>query len=83
MSAQFLISTGLQPGVPAREEPGRFNGLAPVASLTHQIRPAWPGVRTIAARAMECGDESPHSIVLRCLDASPSLCSPVLQQRIP
>ena len=27
------ISTGLQPGVPAGEEPSRFNGLAPVSGL--------------------------------------------------
>jgi len=28
-----LLSTGLQPGVPAGEEPSRFNGLAPVSGL--------------------------------------------------
>ena len=33
MTLPSLISTGLQPGVPAGEEPSRFNGLAPVSGL--------------------------------------------------
>ena len=33
MTPPPLISTGLQPGAPASEEPSRFNGLAPVSGL--------------------------------------------------
>jgi hypothetical protein len=33
MTPPPLISTGLQPGVPAGEEPSRFNGLAPAPGL--------------------------------------------------
>ena len=33
MTPPPLISTGLQPGVPAGEEPSRFNGLAPASGL--------------------------------------------------
>jgi hypothetical protein len=33
MTLSSLISTGLQPRVPAGEEPSRFNGLAPVSGL--------------------------------------------------
>lgn len=41
-----LISTGLQPGVPAGGEPSRFNGLAPASGLKplkrFQPRPSPP-----------------------------------------
>ena len=33
MKPFLLISTGLQPGVPADDEPSRFNGLASVSEL--------------------------------------------------
>ena len=33
MNSFPLISTGLQPGVPAGEEPSRFNGLVPASGL--------------------------------------------------
>jgi hypothetical protein len=35
MTFRPLISTGLQPGVPAGEEPSRFNGLALVPHSNH------------------------------------------------
>ena len=60
MTQPPLISTGLQPGVPAGEEPSRFNGLAPVsgpkplkrfqpaASAPTRLKPGANGISRLA-----------------------------------
>lgn len=58
-----LISTGLQPGVPAGEEPSRFNGLAPVSGLK-PLKRFQP--RSSSPTRLKPGANEKHNWLARC-----------------